>query len=321
VRLHGLRVLVAGDDGLCAAARDLGGDATADAAGGPPDLVLSLARAPASPAPAGPCRFFHGVVRCHASGDDLIVWDGASRARVVAGGARIEVEVADATLGDPHRFSQVFLLVALVLALRWRGLFHLHAGALVAPGGRGVLVAGGAGAGKSTLTVALLEQGCDYLGDDAVLLRAGGGAASVLALPRPFHLGERTAAAFPRLRALLGAALAAGDKRRLDPAAAWPGRARLAMGPPALILLPEVAPAGPTTTEPVAPAEALGALLESSALVAIDALPGARAQLDALRRLVDGAPALRVRLGRDLLDRPELCAGLLAEPPGGFAAT
>ena len=102
-----------------------------------------------------------------------------------AGGGEITVDVAPESLRDGHVFSHVFLLIAVVVALRWRALFHVHAGALVSPGGSGILVAGGAGAGKSTLTLALLEAGCDYLGDDAVFLRARVDPA-VLALPRAF---------------------------------------------------------------------------------------------------------------------------------------
>ncbi len=63
-------------------------------------------------------------------------------------------------------------------------------------------VAGGAGAGKSSRTLALLEAGCSYLGDDAVFLSVRGGSPAVLALPRPFHVAPRTAAAFPRISGL-----------------------------------------------------------------------------------------------------------------------
>jgi hypothetical protein len=45
----------------------------------------------------------------------------------------------------------------------------VHAGA-VGFGGRGVLVAGNSGAGKSTTTLACLEAGLDYAGDDFVLV-------------------------------------------------------------------------------------------------------------------------------------------------------
>ena len=198
----------------------------------------------------------------------------------------------------------MLLLVALVLALRWRGIFHLHAGALAAPDGRGILVAGGAGAGKSTLTLALLEAGCSYLGDDAVFLSTRGGDLAVLALPRPFHVAPRTAGAFPRVGALLSDLLPAGEKRRLDPRQAWPGRERPGMGAPSLILLPRVSGERTTLVEQLSSAEAMGALIESSTLVVVDGLPGGAEHLEVLRRVADRARAFRVESGLDLLEAP-----------------
>ena len=242
------------------------------------------------------------MVGCHAAGDDLLLWDGYSSARVAAGGSRVDVDLAEESLRDGHHFAQVFLLMALVVALRWHGRFHLHAGALVTPGGAGILVAGGAGAGKSTLTLALLESGCAYLGDDAVFLPHEAGA--VQALPRPFHVAPRTAAAFPRLAALLSDRLASGDKRRLDPRQAWPGRERDVMALPWVLLLPRVSDAPSTTLVPLPRAEAMGSLIESSALVVVDGLPGREEHLAVLQRVADGARAFAVESGLDLLASP-----------------
>lgn len=309
VALHHLDLAVEGEAPALAAAAELLGGFPPSAATGEPALAVRLRRAPPAPRPAGAQLFFHGVVRCFADGEDLLLWDGGSLARVAAGGRRVELAVADASLEDPYLFAHVFLLIALVLALRWHGLFHLHAGALVAPDGRGLLVVGGAGAGKSTLTVALLEQGCSYLGDDAVLVQAEG--PRLLAFPRAFHLTRRSAAPFPRVLAHLADALSTGEKRRLDAGLVWPGRARSAMGAPWRILLTAIGGGAETSIEPADPAEAFGALVESSALVVVDSLPGARAQLEALRGLADPAQALHVHLGKDLLERPALAGRLL----------
>jgi hypothetical protein len=197
----------------------------------------------------------------------------------------------------------VLVLMALVLALRHRGLYHLHAAALARPDGRAVLVAGGAGAGKSTLSLVLLDRGpLSYLGDDACFLRAGVGGPEVLAFPRTFHVPERTAAAFPRLRPLLGERGAPSmPKLSLDPRRAFPGRERTHAGAPALVLLPQVTGAPTTEVEPVPAAVALGALIESSALLLVDGLPGRDENLALLRAAVEGAQCLSLRLGTDLL--------------------
>ena len=60
---------------------------------------------------------------------------------------------------------------ALSTALRHRGLFELHSGAVAEPeSGRGVLIIGPSGSGKSTLTVQLATAGWSFLTDDVLLL-------------------------------------------------------------------------------------------------------------------------------------------------------
>ena len=309
LRFHGMSLQVEGDARAVLAAVELLGALPPDDAPGPPDLRLLLRKSPPLPRPTGPRRLHHGILDCHADADDLVLWDGHSLARVAAGGALVEVDVAEESLRDGYVFAHVLLLVSLVLALRWRGLFHLHAGALVAPDGRGILVAGGTGAGKSTLTLALVEAGCAYLGDDAVFLSARDGDTAVLALPRPFHVSPGTAAAFPRVGALLSDRLPTGEKRRLDPRLAWPGRERSSMAPPSVLLLPHVSGSPTTVVEPLSSAEAMGALIESSTHVVVDGLPGAAEHLDVLRRVSDGLEAFRVGSGTDLLGAPAATVG------------
>jgi hypothetical protein len=301
---HQLSLSVEGEVRAVAAAEELLGWLPRATGAGPAELRLVLRASPARPRPAGPRLLYHGIVDVHGDGPDLLLWDGSSLARVAAGGQHIDVEVAEASLRDGYLFAHVLLLFALVLALRWHGLFHLHAGALQAPDGRRLLVSGAAGAGKSTLTLALVEAGCAYLGDDAVFLAAHGEGLAVLALPRPFHVAPRTASAFPRLLPLLGTTLPAGEKRRLDPRAAWPGRDRASLDGVDFLLLPAVAEAEVTSATPISAAEGMVALIESSALLVVDRLPGAAAQLELLRRCADQARSVALGLGRDLLQDP-----------------
>jgi hypothetical protein len=314
---HGIPLSVEGDARALAAAAELLGLLPVNATPGDPGLRLVLRRGPPRPRPVGPRILYHGIVDCHADGADLLLWDGHSTARISAGGARVEVEVADASLRDGYLFAHVLLFISLVLALRWRGIFHLHAGALVAPDGGGILVSGPAGAGKSTLTLALLEAGCACLGDDAVFLSFRPGEPAVLAFPRPFHVAPRTAEAFPRIAALLDDFLPSGEKRRLDPRRAWPGRERATIDQPATLLLPCITGAPGTVVEPVGSAEALGELVESSAFVVVDGLPGGREHLAALTRIADEARAWRVGMGRDVLDSPvDVASSILARVAG-----
>jgi hypothetical protein len=281
-----------------------------------PHLTVELQAAAGPPPTGGRPLFFHGVVQAVESGRAVVLSDGASTARVAPDGARIELAVAPASLAEPHTFEHVLALMALVVALRHRGLFHLHAAALVRPDGRAVLVAGGAGSGKSTLALALLEAapGLRLLGDDTAFLARRAGGLAVLAFPRPLHLSDLTARAFPRLQPLLGDRYGTGNKRRLEPARAFPGREALEAAGPAAVILPRVTGSPRTELERIGAAEALGALIESSAHVAVDEMPGVEEQLALLAAAVDGASCLRIGLGLDLLERPgEVAREIVAE--------
>src|SRR5262249_39557977 len=136
----------------------------------------------------------------------LLIWDRTSRVLIPSDGpVTIRAELCAPDREVTPGSSIGMLQLALAVALRREGLFHLHAAALIHPSGASVLVAGGSGAGKPTTTLAMLEAGAAYLGDEFLFLRAApAGAVEVRAFPREFHLGPRTLAAFPRLLPLAG---------------------------------------------------------------------------------------------------------------------
>ena len=63
-----------------------------------------------------------------------------------------------------------------------------HHASCVAIAGRGVLIEGPPGIGKSSLTLALMDRGATLVGDDGVLLRVQDG--EVLARPHPNIRGK-----------------------------------------------------------------------------------------------------------------------------------
>lgn len=262
-------------------------------------------------APPAPEVFFHEPVRAGWDRDTLVVGDATARFAIRPGGARVDVALAPAALGpDVARVQALHVPIALAFALRHRRLFHLHA-AVLADGERAVLVAGQAHAGKTTLAIALLEAGLAPLCDDAAYVAEQNAEVRVAGVARPFHLRRDTLRAFPRLAAHAGPPDATG-RRDLDPRAAWP-RAPAGALRPGLLLFPQIDRRAETTVAPLAPAEALGLLVEASALVVIDGAARAPEHLALLGRLASEAPAVRVALGQDLLERPvEVARAILA---------
>ena len=85
---------------------------------------------------------------------------------------------------------------ALAGALRRRGLFELHSGAVIDPeSGRGVLIIGPSGSGKSTLTVQLATASWPFLTDDVLVLGAKEAEVSAWPLRRCFAITSETFAA------------------------------------------------------------------------------------------------------------------------------
>lgn len=262
--------------------------------------------------------FFHGAVEAFRGPGGFLIWDHATRVFVPLGGGAIQAEIAplerEVTVGSTSTAMQL----ALILALRPLGFFHLHAAAVVLPSGTPVLVVGGTGAGKTTTTLGLLEgESSLYLGDDSLYVTASADAGAldlVVAFPRAFHLGPTTLSAFPRLTPLAGPPPAHTDKRSVDPSRAYPGRFRPTITLPrsprrALALFPSVAGTPLTSVTPLDRAEAFGRLLASSGAIVVDGVPGRDANLAALRALLDAVECYEIGLGDDVVTEPERAIG------------
>ncbi len=95
---------------------------------------------------------------------------------------RNEIEVG----GEGHlgrAFRRIFLpAIAHMLGHRDRWVLH---GGLISTGGRGVLILGATGRGKSTLVGAAWRAGWSAHGDDLTVLRSGSEGIEACALPRP----------------------------------------------------------------------------------------------------------------------------------------
>jgi hypothetical protein len=91
------------------------------------------------------------------------------------------------------------------------GYLLIHAGAVVTPGGEGILILGESGSGKTTLVAALVQEGFGYLSDEAAAIELATGL--VHPWPRPLGFWPESTA-LPRFAAMLAPA---SDRERHVP--------------------------------------------------------------------------------------------------------
>ena len=99
----------------------------------------------------------------------------------------------------PPNLIEYLFHTALIELLRRRELYSIHATALEKHG-RGVLIPGNSGRGKTTSFISLLRSGYRYLSDDHPLIRDAGTHVEVLPFPIKVNVTEATIAFFPELR-------------------------------------------------------------------------------------------------------------------------
>jgi hypothetical protein len=181
----------------------------------------------------------------------LLVLDTANGTayRHEPGGVVVEFFGSDTEASRVHLLE--YLRTAALLLEEARGTLILHATATVS-GGRGYLILGPKGSGKSTLMLHLvLEHGHEYLSGDRVLVSRGPGGLRVRGWPDYPCLGVATLRRFPGLAAACGLGVEDMPAAEADGKVLLsPGRFRVALPAPmraacedvAMLLLPLVSP-------------------------------------------------------------------------------
>jgi hypothetical protein len=186
-----------------------------------------------------------------------------------------------------------------LIALWYRdhGVQVIHAG-LVAKSERGVLFVGRSGSGKSTCSIACLESGFDYVGDDFVGLSQLDDGSFVghslysSALLEPVHFQR-----FHSLQASAEEDLGLA-KRASFISGIFPERMRRHSYISAIVI-PHVVKARRTCLSPATRSDALKALAPSSLRLQ---LSPTSEQFQQLTRLIDRAPAYRLQIGESIAD-------------------
>ncbi len=205
----------------------------------------------------------------------------------------------------------IFFHFALTELLKGKGLYTIHATAL-AKGGRGLLIPGASGRGKTTSLLALLRAGYCCLSDDHPLLRTDGTGLEILSFPVKIDVTEQTIEFFPELKEVRESLHQGVSKRYFYPEDIYPqGQTDSDFCRPVLILFPQIVDAPKSSLELLPKRRALELLLPESLLVYNKEAAGR--QFQALARLVEQTACYRLYFGADILDLPQLIDPLLAE--------
>ncbi len=290
---------------------------------GAPAVRVEIAKGPVSyPVPLHARRVLrYGSLRAYHL--DGVTWftDYFSTLEVSADGGAVVGNVCEDSFKDwgVDFFVNVMFPVALFEALRFHGLFYTHAAGLVSPSGRGYLISGNAGSGKTTLTLSLVHGGYRFLSDDTVFLRLkDGDDVEVLGFAREFHVPLDLVTdneAFHEYQALPDYR-SYKKKKTLRPEDWFPELILDSVVNPSVILFPKMREGEPGL-EPMSKARALTELLPQSLSVMFQPGP-AKNHLEAMKRVLGHATPYRMWSGPDLRLDPRKVVELLerAGPEG-----
>jgi hypothetical protein len=250
-----------------------------------------------------------------ADGDACYLTDGASLVHMQGDEGCGEAWLAASFAAIPPYRQRAVWAFGLLKLLRPLGYFSLHAAGVVSRQGRGLLLVGPPGSGKSTLTLGLLRQGWGVLSDDAVLLRVQPDGVEALACRRPVYVHAEAAARHADLP--FGEAVPDGTggwKRRVAIETAFPTQQRTSCRPQGL-LFASVVPQPQSALHPVAGPTAVQQLLTHSGPHLFDRAT-MRPHLEILQRLLQQTRVYALDAGRDLYEAPRTLTRLLREAEG-----
>lgn len=266
----------------------------------------------ASSAPQAAMELFrYGAIQVRQAGEHFHLTCGDSWLDIavaqMSATACIGADFADYGLAEQREFFQLLF----ILLLRRQGYYVLHANAVLPPQPlphdpqAGVLLIGDCGAGKTTLTLSLLQAGWHCVGDDLVILAPGqAGTVAAHGLRRGFSCTPQTALAFPALQSLLeeGQDLVRSKKFVLAETL-YPAQFT-SHCIPRLLLFPTIASCAQSQVIALAASDAMHHLLSQPRAGILVDLPTVAGHLQTYGKLVSQAAHGEFLAGQDVLATP-----------------
>ncbi|MCK4911050.1 MAG: nucleotidyltransferase family protein [Thermodesulfovibrionales bacterium] len=198
----------------------------------------------------------------------------------------------------PLHFQTVLIPILKKLLLE-RGRFLLHSGCVATGEGKGVIVVGHSGSGKTTTCIALAREGMRFLSDDLIVLRVEGEKIFAEGIREKMNLTKRTIDFFPELRHLR-------DEIRKSPEVKIPVSPEEVFGTEGLgrsaevraLLIARISKQGPRL-EPAPTGEVISELLMNHTFEY--GQPVSRQSVNTLWPLIEGTHTFRLVTGHDPL--------------------
>ena len=285
--------------------------------GSSPDVTVEIRCG--IPSPRIPDKLFEFEIPqegiCYTDGSTLYLDFNGSRVVIGPGIARdVHVWVKEEYDFGSKVLAQI-ISQAFSAALRRCGLFEFHSAGLVPPGqDNAVLIAGGSGTGKSTLTLQLAACGWRFLSDDTLLLEKRDHGIEVHALRKFFALTADTITTM-RLPQVAPAVAAGTLKERVTPLDLFP-QGQIQRSQPDAIFFVTLSYLAESRIQKLTAAEAMGRLIRLCPWAAYDK-PTAAEHLSVLGALAKESAAFDLFAGTDLLEDQTLAAQLCLKEAKG----
>jgi hypothetical protein len=206
--------------------------------------------------------------------------------------------VAGEHLASPWILSHRIFYVPVLEILRGRGAFYIHAGC-VCKGKKCILLCGGSGHGKSTLTYALARAGFSYMSDDAVFIQNNHSGVEIFAFPEKIKLDQKSRSYFPEF-----------DRFEQSPGKMEIAAARTRIkdfsveGQPHALIFTQIGCGGKSELTKLGRSDALLRLIAQS--VSVASKSSVEKHIDILKRIAETSMSFELKLGDSFEGVPEL---------------